>query len=63
MATRASSRISLGSDLLGLKMVAISDSKGGIYNEDGIDFTKAVAWKERTGSVINFPGRGQYHQR
>jgi glutamate dehydrogenase (NAD(P)+) len=45
----------LGKDLLGLKIVAISDSKGGIYKEDGIEFTKAVAWKERTGSVVNFP--------
>jgi glutamate dehydrogenase (NAD(P)+) len=46
----------LGKDLLDLKIVAISDSKGGIYKEDGIEFTKAVSWKERTGSVINFPG-------
>jgi glutamate dehydrogenase (NAD(P)+) len=45
----------LGRDVLGLKTVAISDSRGGIYNEQGIDFEKAVAWKERTGSVINFP--------
>jgi glutamate dehydrogenase (NAD(P)+) len=45
----------LSRDLLGLKTVAISDSKGGVYNEQGIDFEKAVAWKEKTGSVINFP--------
>ncbi len=46
----------LGKDILGLKVVAISDSKGGIYKEDGIEFTKAVQWKEKTGSVVNFPG-------
>jgi glutamate dehydrogenase (NAD(P)+) len=46
----------LGKDILGLKIVAISDSKGGIYKEDGIEFTKAVQWKEKTGSVVNFPG-------
>ncbi len=46
----------LGNDLLGLKVVAISDSKGGIYKEDGIEFVKAVQWKEKTGSVVNFPG-------
>ena len=46
----------LGKDILGLKIVAISDSKGGIYNADGIEFTKAVQWKEKTGSVVNFPG-------
>ncbi len=46
----------LGRDILGLKVVAISDSKGGIYKADGISFEEAVAWKEKTGSVVNFPG-------
>jgi len=46
----------LGRDLLGLKTVAISDSKGGVYSAKGIDFEEAVAWKRKTGSVINFPG-------
>jgi glutamate dehydrogenase (NAD(P)+) len=46
----------LGRDLLGLKTVAVSDSKGGIYNEQGLDFEKVVAWKVKTGSVVNFPG-------
>ena len=46
----------LGRDLLGLKTVAISDSKGGIYNPDGIDYEAALAWKKETGSVINFHG-------
>jgi glutamate dehydrogenase (NAD(P)+) len=45
----------LGRDLLGLKVVAISDSKGGVYNPNGIDLDKAVAWKEKTGKVLNFP--------
>ncbi len=46
----------LARDILGLQVVAVSDSKGGIYNEKGIDYEKAVAWKALTGSVINFPG-------
>ena len=46
----------LGRDLLGLKTVAVSDSKGGVYNEDGIDYEKALAWKQMSGSVVNFPG-------
>ncbi len=46
----------LGHDILGLKIVAISDSKGGIYSEQGIDYEKALAWKEQTGSVVNLPG-------
>jgi glutamate dehydrogenase (NAD(P)+) len=46
----------LGVELLGLKIVAISDSKGGIVNWDGLDFAACVAHKGKTGSVINFPG-------
>jgi glutamate dehydrogenase (NAD(P)+) len=46
----------LGAELLGLKVVAISDSKGGIYNEDGFDYEAALAHKQKTGSVIGFPG-------
>jgi glutamate dehydrogenase (NAD(P)+) len=46
----------LGVELLGLKVVAVSDSKGGIYNADGLDYEKVMAHKEKTGSVINFPG-------
>ena len=47
---------SLGQDLLGLKVVAVSDSTGGIYNADGLDHRAVVAHKQETGSVINFPG-------
>jgi glutamate dehydrogenase (NAD(P)+) len=46
----------LGRDLLGLTVVAVSDSKGGVYNKDGIDYEDAIAWKEKTGSVVNLPG-------
>ena len=46
----------LGQELLGLKVVAVSDSKGGIYNPDGLDAEAVIAHKKETGSVINFPG-------
>ncbi len=46
----------LGQELLGLKVVAVSDSKGGIYNPDGLDPQAVIAHKKETGSVINFPG-------
>jgi len=46
----------LGSELLGLKTVAISDSRGAIYNPDGIDYQEAVEWKRTTGSVVDFKG-------
>ena len=46
----------LGQELLGLKVVAVSDSKGGIYNPDGLDPQAVIAHKKEIGSVINFPG-------
>ncbi len=46
----------LGKEMLGLKIVAVSDSKGGIYNPDGLDYEQVVAHKAKTGSVVNFPG-------
>jgi glutamate dehydrogenase (NAD(P)+) len=46
----------LGVELFGLKVVAVSDSRGGIYNPDGLDFAKVSAHKAKTGSVIDFPG-------
>lgn len=38
------------------KIVAVSDSKGGIYNEPGLDPQKVFDHKKKTGSVIGFPG-------
>jgi len=46
----------LGSEILGLKLVAASDSKGGVYNEKGIDPKKVVDYKLKTGSLQGFPG-------
>lgn len=46
----------LGSGLLGLKVVAVSDSRGGIFNPAGLDYEAVLAHKQRTGSVIHFPG-------
>ncbi len=46
----------LGQEILGLKVVAVSDSKGGIYKADGLDPQAVIAHKEKTGSVIDFAG-------
>ncbi|MGQ0600366.1 MAG: Glu/Leu/Phe/Val family dehydrogenase [Anaerolineales bacterium] len=46
----------LGVEMLGLKVVAVSDTKGGIYNPDGLDFQQVMAHKERTGSVVGLSG-------
>jgi len=40
----------------GAKVVAVSDSKGGIYNPNGLDTHQVQKHKERTGSVQNFKG-------
>lgn len=46
---------SLGKALFGCRIVAVSDSKGGIYNRDGLDPEKVKNHKDTTGSVIGFP--------
>jgi glutamate dehydrogenase (NAD(P)+) len=46
----------LGVEMFALKVVAVSDSKGGIYNPDGLDFKAVSAHKAKTGSVTGFPG-------
>jgi glutamate dehydrogenase (NAD(P)+) len=46
----------LGSEILGLKLVAASDSRGGVYNADGIDSEALVEHKLKTGKVADFPG-------
>ncbi len=38
------------------KIVAVSDSKGGIYNPRGLNIARVVKHKEETGSVVNFSG-------
>lgn len=46
----------LAVELLGMKVVAVSDSKGGIINPDGLEHTALTEHKKRTGSVAGFPG-------
>jgi glutamate dehydrogenase/leucine dehydrogenase len=41
---------------IGMKVIAVSDSKGGILNVKGLDIPKVVAYKNKTGSVAKFPG-------
>ena len=41
--------------LAGSKIIAVSDSKGGIYNRQGLDPYKVLQHKTDSGSVIDFP--------
>jgi glutamate dehydrogenase (NAD(P)+) len=45
----------LGAEILGLKLVAASDSKGGIFNPKGLEPKKVVDYKLKTGSLEGFP--------
>src|ERR1700691_946763 len=38
------------------RVVAISDSRGGVVNTRGIDPLKAMRYKERSGTVVGMPG-------
>jgi len=42
-------------DLAKSKIIAVSDSKGGIYSKQGLDPHAVLKHKTKTGSVINFP--------
>jgi glutamate dehydrogenase (NAD(P)+) len=46
----------LGHEILGLTLVAASDSKGGIHNPKGLDPRKVVDYKLKTGSLQGCPG-------
>ena len=38
----------------GAKIVAVGDSKGVIYSEDGLDYEELIEVKQKTGSVVNY---------
>ena len=38
----------------GYKVLAVSDSKGGIYDPNGLDIPKVIETKKQTGSVTNY---------
>jgi glutamate dehydrogenase (NAD(P)+) len=45
----------LAEEVLGLHVVAVSDSKGGVYQEDGLGYESTLAYKKETGSVVGMP--------
>lgn len=46
----------LVNQLYGSNVIAVSDSKGGIFNPAGLDDDAVAAFKKDTGSVSGFPG-------
>lgn len=46
----------LAEEMFGSKIVAVSDSRGGIYKPDGLSARAVLDHKNKTGSVVGFPG-------
>lgn len=46
----------LAEDILGMKVIAVSDSRGGIINTNGLEYDPTYAHKMSTGAVGNYPG-------
>jgi glutamate dehydrogenase (NAD(P)+) len=40
----------------GATIIAVSDSHGGIFNQAGLNIPELLAFKQKTGSVVGFPG-------
>jgi glutamate dehydrogenase (NAD(P)+) len=40
----------------GARIIGVSDSRGGIFNGDGLDLDAVIAHKDKTGSVVGFAG-------
>ena len=40
----------------GHTVIAVSDSKGGVYSENGLDIDALIAHKKNTGTLAGFPG-------
>jgi glutamate dehydrogenase (NAD(P)+) len=47
--------MALAQQMFGATVVAVSDSKGGIYNPGGLNYAAVHEFKDATGSVVGFP--------
>ena len=57
---------SVSADLLSklaARIVAVTDWKGGVYNEAGLDVPKLIDWVKQHKTVDGFPGRRTAHER
>jgi glutamate dehydrogenase/leucine dehydrogenase len=43
----------------GSKVIAVSDSRGAVINKKGLNIPELIAYKDRTGGVLGFPGADQ----
>ncbi|MGA2934121.1 MAG: Glu/Leu/Phe/Val dehydrogenase [Methanomicrobiales archaeon] len=47
---------SLAGSLFGCRVIAVSDSNGGIFRREGLDTEEVMRHKGKTGTVVGFPG-------
>ena len=47
----------------GARIVAVSDSTGGIHNPAGLEPAKVSSWKQEHGTVVGFPGSDEVSNR
>lgn len=50
---------SVAADLLhkeGMKIIAVTDVMGGVFNKSGLDIPQLIKFAQETGSVVGFPG-------
>jgi glutamate dehydrogenase (NAD(P)+) len=47
-------------EMFGSKVVAVSDSRGGTYCADGLDYEEVLAWKKEKGTVVTYKGCDDY---
>lgn len=45
---------------MGAKIIAVSDSQGGVFSKDGLDIDQLIKHKENTGTVSGFKNTGKY---
>ena len=50
------SAVARGLHNMGFKVIAVSDSGGGIYDDKGLDIHKLLQYKDKTGTIHNFEG-------
>ncbi len=41
---------------LGCRVIAVSDSKGGVFNPKGLNISEVGKFKDQTGTVVGYPG-------
>jgi len=46
----------LAQEILGMKIIAVSDSRGGVFNSKGFDAEEMMRLKQEAGTVTKFPG-------